>query len=104
MIRASRSEPGGGTLEKKSNNNSSGNRGIWKFFGNLFSGTERLGDPMAPIVNMKYTGSAEEATPALTRERKALKSPTTNDVFDGDTLSTASGEASKRTSNKANER
>ena len=55
-------------------------------FGNLFSGTERLGDPMAPIVNMKYSGAAEEATPALTRERKALKSPTTNDVFDGDTL------------------
>ena len=30
MIRASRSEPGGGALEKKSNNNGSGNRGIWK--------------------------------------------------------------------------
>ena len=55
-------------------------------FGSLFSGTERLGDPMAPIVNMKYTGSAEEATPALTRERKALKSPTNPDAFDGDTL------------------
>ena len=56
-------------------------------FGNLFSATERIGDPMAPIVNMKYTGAAEEATPALTRDRKALKSPTsTNDVFDGDTL------------------
>lgn len=41
---------------------------------------------MAPIVNMKYTGSAEEATPALTRERKALKSPSNPDAFDGDTL------------------
>ena len=33
MIRASRSEPGGGALEKKSTTNtssSSGNRGIWK--------------------------------------------------------------------------
>ena len=109
MIRASRADPG--TLEKKSSGGGGGNnRGIWKLwvflisrnflykikshrktsfysFGNLFSATERIGDPMAPIVNMKYTGAAEEATPALTRDRKALKSPnSTNDVFDGDTL------------------
>ena len=62
-------------------------KNLFYSFGNLFSATERIGDPMAPIVNMKYTGAAEEATPALTRDRKALKSPTsTNDVFDGDTL------------------
>ena len=53
-------------------------------FGSLFSGGERLGDPMGPIVNLKYSG-AEEVTPALTKERKAIRSPN-NDVFDGDTL------------------
>ena len=53
-------------------------------FGSLFSGGERLGDPMGPMVNLKYSG-AEEVTPALSKERKAIRSPN-NDVFDGDTL------------------
>ena len=53
-------------------------------FGSLFSGGERLGDPMAPIVNLKYSG-AEEVTPAIAKERKSIRSPN-NDVFDGDTL------------------
>lgn len=44
-----------------------------------------MGDPMAPIVNLKYSG-AEEVTPALGQRPKALKSPSQNDVFDGDTL------------------
>ena len=56
-------------------------------FGSLFSGGDRLGDPMAPIVNLKYSG-AEEVNPALAKDRKALRSPNSsnNDVFDGDTL------------------
>jgi hypothetical protein len=39
---------------------------------------------MAPIVNLKYSG-AEEVTPAISKERKSIRSPN-NDVFDGDTL------------------
>ena len=54
-------------------------------FSGLFGGGERMGDPMAPIVNLKYSG-AEEVTPALGQRPKALKSPSQNDVFDGDTL------------------
>lgn len=81
MIRASKADDGSLESKKSSGGN---NKGIWKFFGSLFSGGERLGDPMAPIVNLKYSG-AEEVTPAIAKERKSIRSPN-NDVFDGDTL------------------
>merc|ERR1719500_2559384 len=71
MIRASKADDGSLESKKSSGGN---NKGIWKFFGSLFSGGERLGDPMAPIVNLKYSG-AEEVTPAIAKERKSIRSP-----------------------------
>ena len=45
-----------------------------------------MGDPMAPMAGLKYSG-AEEVTPGMGMgQRKAIKSPSQNDVFDGDTL------------------
>ena len=63
-------------------------------FGSLFSGNERMGDPMGPYATIKYSGSSPEAseavTPALStmraRSSAERKSRNTTDVFDGDTL------------------
>ena len=58
-------------------------------FGNLFSATERIGDPLVPYVNMKYTGSDEEVGPALStmRARSSAERKNRNtDVFDGETM------------------
>ena len=63
-------------------------------FGSLFSGSERMGDPMGPYVNLKYTGSspdaAESVTPALStmraRSSAERKTRSNSDVFDGDNL------------------
>ena len=57
-------------------------------FGNLFSATERIGDPLVPYVNMKYTGS-EEVGPALStmRARSSAERKNRNtDIFDGETM------------------
>ena len=57
-------------------------------FGNLFSATERIGDPLVPYVNMKYTGS-EEVGPALSTMRarsSAERKNRTTDIFDGETM------------------
>ena len=84
MIRASRTDT---PIDKKNK------QGIWKFFGNLFSGNERPigGEAMLPYVNMKYGAEGGgEVGPAIdtmraksSAERKAL---TRTDIFDGDTL------------------
>merc|ERR1719412_1667913 len=101
MIRANRdtgttssggvSGSGGSSAVDKKSSTSSGNRaGIWKFFGNLFSATERIGDPLVPYVNMKYTGS-KEVGPALStmRARSSAERKNRNtDIFDGETMST----------------
>ena len=58
-------------------------------FGNLFSATERIGDPLVPYVNMKYTGSDEEVGPALStmRARSSAERKNRNtDIFDGETM------------------
>jgi len=63
-------------------------------FGSLFSGAERMGDPMGPYVNLKYSGSspdaAESVTPALStmraRSSAERKTRSNSDVFDGDNL------------------
>ena len=57
-------------------------------FGNLFSATERIGDPLVPYVNMKYTGS-EEVGPALStmRARSSAERKNRNpEIFDGETM------------------
>merc|ERR1719150_1435130 len=61
MIRASKTtDP---QIDKKNK------QGIWKFFSNLFSGTERPSDPNHPYLNMKYSGSDENVGPALSNMR-----------------------------------
>ena len=57
---------------------------VYFSFSSLFSSGERMGDPLAPMAGLKY-GGAEEVAPSM-GQRKALKSPSQNDVFDGDTL------------------
>jgi len=95
MIRASKTtDP---QMDKKSN------KGIWKFFSNLFSGAERPNDPLSPYLNMKYSNSDENLGPLSTMrnrssaERKAVTRGT--DLFDGDAVP-----SDKLTARRAQER
>merc|ERR1719348_958265 len=67
MIRASKTTATDNTTITKNNK-----QGIWKFFSNLFSGTERPGEagPGHPYLNMSYPGAeSSETGPALTNMR-----------------------------------
>jgi len=96
MIRASKTTSTDNTTITKNNK-----QGIWKFFSNLFSGTERPGEagPGHPYLNMGNMGmgynnpGAESADtgPALTNMRSRSnieRRGRGTDLFDGDTLST----------------
>merc|ERR1711892_496913 len=82
MIRASKStDP---QIDKKNK------QGIWKFFSNLFSGTDRPSDPNHPYLNMKYSGSDENVGPALSNMRNrssAERKGRGADLFDGESIS-----------------
>merc|ERR1719370_1564187 len=86
MIRASKTTDT--PIDKKNK------QGIWKFFSNLFSGTDRPNDPLNPYLNMKYPGSEEEASPALmtmrkqsSADRRARAGPAAGtELFDGETI------------------
>jgi len=82
MIRASKStDP---QIDKKNK------QGIWKFFSNLFSGTDRPSDPNHPYLNMKYSGSDENVGPALSNMRSrssAERKGRGADLFDGESIS-----------------
>jgi len=94
MIRASKTtDP---QIDKKNK------QGIWKFFSNLFSGTERPSDPNHPYLNMKYSGSDENVGPALSNMRSrssAERKGRGTDLFDGESLS-----SDKLTARRAYER
>eukprot|EP00092_Neocalanus_flemingeri_P028350 GFUD01030787.1.p1 GENE.GFUD01030787.1~~GFUD01030787.1.p1 ORF type:complete len:1108 (+),score=232.96 GFUD01030787.1:653-3976(+) len=94
MIRASKStDP---QIDKKNK------QGIWKFFSNLFSGTERPSDPNHPYLNMKYSGSDENVGPALSNMRSrssAERKGRGTDLFDGESIS-----SDKLTARRAYER
>lgn len=81
MIRASKStDP---QIDKKNK------QGIWKFFSNLFSGTDRPSDPNHPYLNMKYSGSDENVGPALSNMRSrssAERKGRGADLFDGESM------------------
>jgi len=73
MIRASKTTDT--PIDKKNK------QGIWKFFSNLFSGTDRPNDPLNPYLNMKvctnqlvsvHTMSCSPSTPAAKRTRVRL--------------------------------
>merc|ERR1719264_1354774 len=99
MIRASKTTDT--PIDKKNK------QGIWKFFSNLFSGTDRPNDPLNPYLNMKYSGSEEDASPALmtmrkqsTADRRARAGATAGtELFDGETIS-----SDKLTARRAHER
>jgi len=99
MIRASKTTDT--PIDKKNK------QGIWKFFSNLFSGTDRPNDPLNPYLNMKYPGSEEEASPALmtmrkqsSADRRARAGPAAGaELFDGETIS-----SDKLTARRAHER
>jgi len=84
MIRASKTD-GGQAIDKKNK------QGIWKFFSNLFSGTDRPSDPLNPYLNMKYSGGEDNVgAGALTSMRSRSSAERKGrgiDIFDGDTLS-----------------
>merc|ERR1712029_1254161 len=60
MIRASKVEDS--QVEKKSSANQ---KGVWKFFSGLFGGGERMGDPMAPIANLKFPEPKKSLRPLV---------------------------------------
>merc|ERR1719357_2023864 len=99
MIRASKTTDT--PIDKKNK------QGIWRFFSNLFSGTDRPNDPLNPYLNMKYPGSEEEASPALmtmrkqsSADRRARAGPAAGaELFDGETIS-----SDKLTARRAHER
>jgi len=96
MIRASKTtDP---QIDKKNK------QGIWKFFSNLFSGTERPSDPNHPYLNMKYSGSDENVGPALSNMRSrssAERKGRGTDLFDGESL-TVDQQKANRTSRQKN--
>ncbi|XP_059079883.1 JNK-interacting protein 3-like isoform X4 [Tigriopus californicus] len=98
MIRAHKTDT---PIEKKNQ------KGIWKFFGNLFSGTERTGDPMGPYVNMKYGETSEESSGSTLSTMRAKSSAERKargvDLFDGDTIASSGSANPTRRSDERKE-
>eukprot|EP00095_Tigriopus_kingsejongensis_P005190 maker-scaffold321_size207582-snap-gene-1.30 protein:Tk05190 transcript:maker-scaffold321_size207582-snap-gene-1.30-mRNA-1 annotation:"c-jun-amino-terminal kinase-interacting protein 3" len=101
MIRANKTDT---PIEKKNQ------KGIWKFFGSLFSGNERTGDPMGPYVNMKYGGQSGgddepsgSALSAMRAKSNAERRARGSDIFDGENISGSSGTANPRRTDERRE-
>ncbi len=88
MIRANKSTDAAAQLgvDRRTSATGLAQRGIWKFFGNLFSGGESQSQRQA--INLKYEedkdnddGKVSPALSAVTAQRRK-----SHDLFDGDTL------------------
>ena len=79
MIRASKTTSDTGI-------NKNNQKGIWKFFSNLFSGTERPGE--SPYLNMTFPGEEEQvgALSGMRSRSNVERRGRGNDLFDGDTM------------------